>query len=151
MTLVPRRAALMLLLVPLLSAAECKDGSAPKPDGDGVPEPISNPAEPDDRIRTAAISAWVENDHCPYTVAMSALDTETGSKATLPEEHVASGQFTHILAYPRGHRVQLDVKVTASRPGSSKGYVVAKDGRLNRKSASFGGTTTASITLFTGR
>ncbi len=151
MTVIRRRAALLLLLAPLLSAAECKDNSAPKQDGDGVPGPISNPAEPDDRIRTVAISTWVEDKHCPYTVSMSALDTETGSKATLPEEHVVSGQFTHILAYPRGHRVHLDVKVVAARPGSSKGYVVAKDGRLNRKSAAFGGTTTASITLFTGR
>jgi hypothetical protein len=145
----------LALTLPLVSAEKCgkrEDGHQP-PDitNNDVPPAKDNPPEPDSRIRTVAITAWLEEEYGPYTVDLKARDTSTGDEASKVSEIVASGTWTYILAYPQGHPVQIDGVLHAARPGSQRGYLAMKDGPMNRKLTTLAGTDIAHVSLRTAR
>ena len=155
-----RRTFLAVLIAPLLAAAKCEDRGAKPAPRDGAEPPVPWEAQRDFNAenKVVTISAWVEPEFCPYFVKMDATDHDTGEHVNTNEdpgddprgERVTSGQFRHTLAYPTHHNVELTVHVTASKPGSQKGYIAIRDGR-HRRDASFGGTAVCVATIRTQR
>jgi hypothetical protein len=157
---ISRRTLLALLAtVPLLSAAKCEDrGQAPQRGPAEPPVPWEAQRDLNAENKVVTISAWVEPEFCPYFVKMDATDHDTGEHVNTNEdpgddprgERVSGGQFRHTLAYPTRHNVELTVHVTASKPGSQRGYIAIRDGR-HRRDASFGGTAVSVATIRTQR
>lgn len=140
-------AAASALALPLLAAADCKKedqpanprpGSEAKPTNaaptrgeDNGPEPYTEKGGWD-RGYIAALSAWVESSAGAYTVTANATDMDTGENINLIDTPTETGmkmnageQFKHVMAYPKGHRVELVITVQSERP-SSKGYIAVR-------------------------
>jgi len=161
---VRRRAALGALLLPLLAGvAACKPEKAkPKKEVDPNAPPEPWPARDDfsRELKVITISAWVEKEFGPYYVKMDATDHDTGQHVNTNEhpeddprgQRIDGGhQFQFTLAYPTHHNVELTIAVTASKPGSLKGYIATRDGRRYARSSSFGGTAKSVLNVYTQR
>jgi hypothetical protein len=105
-----------------------------------------------------ALSAWIEPQYGPYRVQATAKDLNTGDQTTLTDdptdksgttgELIGPGrQWKYTLAFPAGHRCEVNVHVTASKPGSTKGYIALRtiDRRPGQKSVGFNGLAAASL------
>lgn len=156
------------VLAPLLTAAKCERGETPAPDphapahqpnpappdavkpGDSGRDP-TQPAEPDAQHRTCVVTAYAEDEYCPYTVQAYARDNVTGDHAELPETIVASGTFTYILPYVTGHATTISAQIKCSKGGSTKGYIGLKDGKTNKKLAPMTGGRTMRVEITTAR
>lgn len=161
------RAVLAGVLVPLLGAAKCEDqpssgdGGAKKgKDPNAAPEPWPARDDFSRELKVITVSAWVEPEFGPYYVRMDATDHDTGQHVNTNEhpdddkrgQRIDGGhQFQFTLAYPTHHNVELTIHVTASKPGSQKGYIATRDGSRYARSASFGGTAVAVLTVYTQR
>lgn len=133
------------IVAPLVTAAKCERGETPAPDphkpahtaaADAVKpgDQGRDPAQPPEQanIRTVVVTAYAEDEFCPYTVSAYARDTVNGDYAELEETIVASGTFTYILPYTTGHATNIQAQIKCSKAGSVKGYVALKDGKTNK-------------------
>lgn len=145
--------------------AECKGGGEggqdkPERDPNAPPEPWGAQDDFNDKIKVVTISAWVDREHGPYFVKMHATDHDTGEQ-TEPNrrpdddprgQRVEGGQqFRYTLAYPTRHRVELTIKLTASKSGSADGYIATRDGRRLHRSTELNGQLQASLTIWAER
>lgn len=69
-----------------------------------------------------AVTAHVEDEYAPYVVHGTITDNKTGLVTTL-HERVTKGEFNKVLTYEADHDVVFNFEVTASRSGSSDGYL----------------------------
>lgn len=106
-----------------------------------------------------ALSAWVEPEFGPIRVSATAKDLITGSSTNLTDspydptgktgQTVAAGkQWTYTLAYPEGHRAEINIHVQATKPGSTKGYIATRPTartRGGRRTEIFQGTAGLSL------
>jgi hypothetical protein len=148
--------------------AECGDVSKSDP----FPPPaktkgVDEPPEPYTVTRdlpghyVIALSAWLEPQYGPYRVSASAVDLNTGDQTNLTDDpnpyddsgktgQVVQGgkQWQHVLAYPEGHRAEINIHVQASKPGSTKGYIAARPvdrRRAGKRTETFTGTAGLSL------
>ncbi len=151
-----------------LTGAECEGGGSSKDDPFPAPARTRGADEPPDPytvnddlpgVYVIALSAWIEPQYGPIRVSASATDLNTGSSTTLTDSPfdatgktgltVAAGkQWQYTLAYPEGHRAEINIHVQASRPGSTKGYIAARPTERNRggkRTESFSGTAGLSL------
>lgn len=142
--------------------AECKDAEPTQKDPNAPPEPWAAQDDFSSELKVLTISAWVEREYGPYFVKMEAIDYDAseGHRSTDntdphddPRGHRQEGgtQYRWTLAYPSHHNVEVKIKVTASKAGSQKGYVAARDGKRIHRSSSFSGKNVASLDLKTQR
>lgn len=131
------------------------DDGGKEPTKDTPPEPWeADPKKEWPGIRVAALSAWVEPAYGYYRVTATAKDLTTGEVINIidaPDElgmKMKPGkQFQHVLAYPEGHRVELNMHVKAEKPGSTKGYLAVRvpARRAGRKTETLNGLAAKSL------
>lgn len=144
--------------------AECKSGEGgqdkPPPDPDAAPEPWRAQDDLNSKTKVVTISAWVEKEFGPYYVKMWAHDHDTGQRDEVNrhpdddprgERNDGGEQFRYTLAYPTHHRVELEITLTASRPGSSRGYIATYDGRRLPRKSQMNKQLKTSLTIWTER
>lgn len=139
---------LALFALPLMGAKECKREDGPTGNDGGIPDPKQPPER--GLVRTVLITAYVEDAYCPYVVKAYAYDPATGEHQDF-EEPVVSGPFSRVLTYETGHRVQVDVEIRPARVGSEKGYLIVKDGPMNKQTKKIDRGYRANIQLYTAR
>lgn len=76
--------------------------------------------------QTIDIAAHIEDEFGPYLVSGTIKDTKTGAVTTL-NQRVTSGFFGKRVTVKSGHHVTIDLSVTASRSGSSTGFLSIND------------------------
>jgi len=151
-----------LLAVPILGAAKCQqDPNLPPPKPEAGAAPAPREAQPDlsDQYWVLTLSAWIEPEFGPYTVTADAHDLTTDEKINLIDTPTEQGiklpggkLFVHDLAYPAHHRVEINMHVQATKPGSQKGFMAV---RLNarrggRKTEIMGGLGAKSLRTLIG-
>lgn len=77
-------------------------------------------------LRTIDIAAHIEAEFGPYHVIGTIKDTKTGAVTEINEK-VASGFFGKRVTVKSGHYATIDLSVTASRSGSSAGFLSIND------------------------
>lgn len=128
--------ALMCLVLPLTTAAECKneDGSNPSTGGVGGVEPPPRDPRPGcptiefraDYERCFTIQTFVESRLGPYDVY---IEIKGGNGAYPPHVPIAAGGWTHAVVYRTG--VEMSIKVTLRYEGekSQDGFCSITDGK----------------------
>lgn len=163
-----RRVLGLLAVLPLVTAAskcgekkpEHHESSKTQHAQPEVPEPYTVTRDLPGHY-VIALSAWLEPQYGPYRVSASAVDLNTGDQTNLTDDpnpyddsgktgQVVQGgkQWQHVLAYPAGHRADINIHVQASKPGSTKGYIATRPvdrRRSGKRTETFSGTAGLSL------
>lgn len=97
-----------------------------------------DPAVPPNLGTKRYITIWtcLETAYGPYDVYYTAKDTATQATLAYTEEQVVGAEpFNRIIGYDTGQKVTIDIELKPSGKGSPNGYIIAKDGPANVKSA----------------
>lgn len=124
-------AAVLAVLLPLVSAADCKRGESP-----AAPAPAAKPAHdnrptcPDIEFRAAdercfTIQTFVESRVGPYDVYINIVGGNGAYPGHIP---VAAGGWKHAIVYRTGVKMTITVTLEVERPGSSDAYCSITDG-----------------------
>ena len=145
-----------LIVAGIFIGLACGDPTGPHDNDAPLTQPTkrdTNPNEPNLQkpVFVVHISANVENDYAPYTVSIHARNLAHREQVEdIGPVTVPSGPWKTTLDYNGGERVEIEVEVKPSRPGSQRGFCLVVDG-LKRSEKFISGGWRAYCTLTTTR